>query len=87
MQYAGSVDENVCDVEVMRIKAVDVDLRPTDNWLAKFVIIKGNEDKLFSIATDKETNEGILTLIKVWKHYIQLRVTQTFSKEERKTKR
>ncbi|XP_055077211.1 uncharacterized protein LOC117394136 isoform X3 [Periophthalmus magnuspinnatus] len=62
--YTGSVDENVQDVEVMRIKAKDLDLEHTDNWLAVFHIVKGNEDKLFSIETDKETNEGILKLIK-----------------------
>uniref|UniRef100_A0A3P8U4L9 Si:ch73-74h11.1 n=1 Tax=Amphiprion percula TaxID=161767 RepID=A0A3P8U4L9_AMPPE len=63
-EYAGSVDENVADVVVMRIKAVDKDLEHTDNWLTKFTIAKGNEDNLFSIETDKETNEGILKLIK-----------------------
>ncbi|KAK7889420.1 hypothetical protein WMY93_024980 [Mugilogobius chulae] len=62
--YTGSVDENVHDVEVMRIKALDADLVHTDNWLAVFEIVKGNEDKLFSIETDKETNEGVLKLIK-----------------------
>ncbi|KAM9849232.1 uncharacterized protein ACBR49_008487 [Aulostomus maculatus] len=63
-EYSGSVAENVADVVVMRIKALDRDLEPTDNWLAVFSIAKGNEDNLFSIETDKETNEGILKLIK-----------------------
>lgn len=63
-EYDGSVDENVADVVVMRIQAVDKDLIHTDNWLTKFTIAKGNEDGLFSIETDKETNEGILKLIK-----------------------
>lgn len=64
-QYSGSVDENVADVVVMRIKALDKDLEHTDNWLTVFTIAKGNDDNLFSIETDKETNEGILKLIKV----------------------
>ncbi|KAL1022682.1 hypothetical protein UPYG_G00030970 [Umbra pygmaea] len=63
-QYAGSVDENTADVIVMRIKAEDKDLEKTDNWLAKFDIVKGNENGLFSIETDPATNEGILKLIK-----------------------
>lgn len=50
---------------VTKIKALDDDLVNTDNWLAVFTIAKGNEDNLFSIETDKETNEGILKLIKV----------------------
>lgn len=61
------MDENVHDVVVMRIKAVDKDLVHTDNWLTVFKIAKGNEDNLFSIETDKETNEGILKLIKVFR--------------------
>uniref|UniRef100_A0A3Q3GU06 Si:ch73-74h11.1 n=1 Tax=Labrus bergylta TaxID=56723 RepID=A0A3Q3GU06_9LABR len=63
-EYAGSVDENVADVIVMKIKALDDDLHHTDNWLTVFKIAKGNEDNIFSIETDKETNEGILKLIK-----------------------
>lgn len=65
-QYQGNVDENVEDVVVMRIKAVDKDLEGTDNWLAVFHIAQGNEDGLFSIETDKKTNEGILKLVKVF---------------------
>ncbi|XP_028258908.1 desmoglein-2-like isoform X2 [Parambassis ranga] len=63
-EYSGSVDENVVDVVVMKIKALDKDLIHTDNWLTVFKIVNGNEDNLFSIETDKETNEGILKLIK-----------------------
>lgn len=59
------MDENVADVIVMKIKAKDKDLKHTANWEAVFEIIKGNEDGLFSIETDKETNEGVLKLIKV----------------------
>lgn len=61
------MDENVADVVVMRIKALDKDLDHTDNWLTVFTIAKGNEDNLFSIETDKKTNEGILKLIKVFR--------------------
>lgn len=50
---------------VMRIKALDKDLKNTDNWLAVFDIVKGNEDELFTIETDPKTNEGILKLVKV----------------------
>lgn len=66
LQYSGRVDENVHDVVVMRIKAVDKDLEHSDNWLTVFKIINGNADNLFSIETDPETNEGVLKLIKVF---------------------
>lgn len=61
------MDENVHDVVVMRIKALDKDLEHTDNWMTVFKINKGNEDNLFSIETDEETNEGVLKLIKVFR--------------------
>ena len=69
------MDENVADVVVMRIKAKDKDLEFSDNWEAVFEIVTGNEDHLFSIETDKKTNEGVLKLIKVCSnhtsHYFQ----------------
>ncbi len=57
--------ENQQNVEVMRIKASDKDLKGTDNWEPVYEIIKGNEVGYFSIKTDPVTNEGILMLDKV----------------------
>lgn len=65
LQYEGSVEENTINVEVMRIKATDMDLIYTDNWLAVFEIISGNEAGYFSIITDSKTNEGIVMIHKV----------------------
>lgn len=65
LQYEGSVEENTINVEVMRVKAVDMDLIHTDNWLAVFEIISGNEAGYFNITTDSKTNEGIITIRKV----------------------
>uniref|UniRef100_A0A667Y0I7 Cadherin domain-containing protein n=1 Tax=Myripristis murdjan TaxID=586833 RepID=A0A667Y0I7_9TELE len=62
--YEGSIEENTEGVEVMRIKAVDLDLEHTENWEAVFDIIGGNEAGYFSIKTDPKTNEGILMLDK-----------------------
>lgn len=72
-EYDGTVDENVADVVVMKIKAMDKDLKHTDNWEAVFEIVKGNEDGLFSIETDKATNEGVLKLIKVCSNHAELK--------------
>ncbi|XP_047199070.1 desmoglein-2-like [Hippoglossus stenolepis] len=63
-EYEGSIEENTEGVEVMRIKAKDLDQEATDNWEAVFDIIKGNEAEYFSIRTDPKTNEGILMLDK-----------------------
>ncbi len=64
-QYVGSVEENTVNVEVMRIKALDMDLINTDNWLAVFNIVSGNEAGYFTITTDAKTNEGIIMINKV----------------------
>ena len=65
LQYSGSIKENTQGVEVMRIKAEDLDVKNTENWDAVFDIVKGNEAGYFSITTDPLTNEGILMLDKV----------------------
>lgn len=52
-------------MEVMRFKVLDADEEKTDNWLAVFDIVSGNELGTFSIKTDPKTNEGILMLEKV----------------------
>ncbi|XP_066533207.1 desmoglein-2.1-like [Hoplias malabaricus] len=63
-EYEVSVDENVADVEVLRVQALDIDEKRTDNWLAVFDIVSGNEDGYFNIKTDPATNEGVLYLNK-----------------------
>ncbi|XP_042370453.1 desmoglein-4-like, partial [Plectropomus leopardus] len=63
-EYSGSIEENTEGVEVMRIKAKDLDLKDTENWEAVFDIVQGNEAGYFSIKNDPKTNEGILMLDK-----------------------
>lgn len=65
MQYEGSVEENTVNVEVLRIKAIDLDLIYSANWLAVFEFVSGNEAGYFSITTDSKTNEGIIMVRKV----------------------
>ncbi|XP_076000682.1 desmoglein-2-like protein [Genypterus blacodes] len=62
--YEGSVEENTVNTEVMRIKAIDMDMIHTDNWLAAYQIVSGNEAGYFSITTDSKTNEGIIMINK-----------------------
>ncbi|XP_034562448.1 desmoglein-2-like [Notolabrus celidotus] len=62
-QYEGSVEENTEGVEVMRIKASDLDVEAI-NREAVYEIVKGNEGGYFSFKTDSKTNEGILMLDK-----------------------
>ncbi|KAG9333825.1 hypothetical protein JZ751_010042 [Albula glossodonta] len=57
--YEGSVEENTINVEVIRIKVVDLDIEFI-NQLSVFTIISGNEAGYFLITTDEKTNEGAL---------------------------
>ncbi|NXJ20274.1 DSG2 protein, partial [Dicrurus megarhynchus] len=62
--FEGSIEENRANVEIMRIKVFDKDEEFSDNWLANFKFVSGNEDGFFQIVTDTQTNEGILTVVK-----------------------
>ncbi|XP_062386302.1 desmoglein-2-like protein [Sardina pilchardus] len=62
--YEANVMENTVNVTVVKIQALDLDLKYTDNWLAVYTIVSGNEAGYFSITTDTKTNEGILVLNK-----------------------
>ncbi|KAB1258450.1 Desmocollin-3 [Camelus dromedarius] len=63
-EYEASVEENTVDVEILRMPIDDKDLINTANWRANFTILKGNENGHFKISTDKETNEGVLCVVK-----------------------
>ncbi|KAJ8012131.1 hypothetical protein DPEC_G00065490 [Dallia pectoralis] len=60
--YEGSVEENTVNMEVLRVKAIDLDQQFTDNWLAVFTIVSGNEAGYFNITTDTKTNEGVVMI-------------------------
>ncbi|NWV42060.1 DSG1A protein, partial [Grantiella picta] len=62
--FSASIAENSLSSELLRIQALDADEEFTDNWLAEFFFISGNEDNCFEIVTDRATNQGILRVIK-----------------------
>ncbi|CAK6448042.1 unnamed protein product [Pipistrellus nathusii] len=62
--YEVSVEENTYNVEILRLSVEDKDLKNSANWRANFTILKGNENGNFKISTDKDTNEGVLCVVK-----------------------
>nr|KAF6422187.1 desmoglein 4 [Rousettus aegyptiacus] len=63
--YSASIEENCLNSELIRLKAIDLDEEGTDNWLAKYLILSGNDGNWFDIQTDPRTNEGILKVVKM----------------------
>ncbi|TNN61086.1 Desmocollin-3 [Liparis tanakae] len=66
--YTADVKENESGKLVLRIPVEDKDLKPTANWISKFVITKGNENGHFRIETDPKTNDGLLYVAKPLDH-------------------
>uniref|UniRef100_A0A3P9KBW1 Cadherin domain-containing protein n=1 Tax=Oryzias latipes TaxID=8090 RepID=A0A3P9KBW1_ORYLA len=62
--YQGSVDENAVGVQVVKMSVTDEDEPNTPAWNAKFKIVGGNPDKLFSIETGTNKQEGIIKTAK-----------------------
>ncbi|XP_050747165.1 desmoglein-2-like [Gymnogyps californianus] len=62
--FEGSIEENRANVEILRMKVFDKDEEFSDNWLANFSFVSGNEGGFFRIVTDAKTNEGVLTIVK-----------------------
>uniref|UniRef100_A0A3P9HHN4 Cadherin-1 n=1 Tax=Oryzias latipes TaxID=8090 RepID=A0A3P9HHN4_ORYLA len=58
--YQGLVDENAVGVQVVKMSVTDEDEPNTPAWNAKFKIIRGDPDKLFSIETGSNKQEGII---------------------------
>nr|XP_020009272.1 desmoglein-4 [Castor canadensis] len=63
--YSASIEENCLSSELIRLQAIDLDEEGTDNWLAKYLILSGNDGNWFDIQTDPQTNEGILKVVKI----------------------
>uniref|UniRef100_A0A3B3CK31 Cadherin domain-containing protein n=1 Tax=Oryzias melastigma TaxID=30732 RepID=A0A3B3CK31_ORYME len=58
--YWGSVDENAVGVQIVKLSVTDKDEQDTPAWNAKFKIISGDPEKLFSIETGSNKQEGII---------------------------
>ncbi|XP_069813770.1 desmoglein-4-like [Dendropsophus ebraccatus] len=62
--YSVQIKENMVGLTGLRMKVFDADEMFSDNWIAVFDIVSGNDGGWFAIETDAETNEGYLRVVK-----------------------
>uniref|UniRef100_A0A8C6UQP7 Cadherin domain-containing protein n=1 Tax=Neogobius melanostomus TaxID=47308 RepID=A0A8C6UQP7_9GOBI len=63
-QFSATVPENTKDALVVTMSVTDEDDAHTPAWNAKFTIVDGNKDGLFTVATGANKQEGIITTAK-----------------------
>ncbi|XP_030060463.1 cadherin-15 [Microcaecilia unicolor] len=78
-EYSMEVMEHTVDVDIGRVSVQDKDLVGSSNWLAKYSIINQDPQRAFSIRTDLETNDGVLSVIKALDYETQDTVELTIS--------
>lgn len=64
IQGSGNVVEGTKGISPLKIHTTDTDTRLTPAWRVRYSI-QGDKGGHFSIHTDPDTNDGILTVIKV----------------------
>lgn len=57
--------ENKVGEDIGRMNAADKDEKNGVNWLINYSIIKGDSSGNFAIRTDRVTNQGIISVLKV----------------------
>lgn len=64
VQYVGRVFENKVDAGIVRLKVKDADVPGSPAWKAVFSILNDRAG-LFTVTTDRETNDGLLKTAKL----------------------
>ncbi|KAM4721647.1 cadherin-15 [Rhinophrynus dorsalis] len=67
-EFSMEVPEHRSSIDIGRVTVTDKDLPGSPNWKVRFSIISGDPQGAFSIRTDPETNEGILSVVKPLDH-------------------
>eukprot|EP00079_Xenopus_tropicalis_P009548 XP_002933722.2 PREDICTED: cadherin-15 [Xenopus tropicalis] len=67
-EFSMEVPENRSNLDIGRVNVTDKDLPGSVNWKVRYFITKGDIKRAFSIRTDPQTNDGILSLVKPLDH-------------------
>lgn len=57
---------------VTAVLAGDADVRGGDSWQVNYRLESGNEEDVFTLVTDRQTNEVSLVLSKVWSSVVKV---------------
>ncbi|GAA6109580.1 cadherin-4-like isoform X1, partial [Tachysurus ichikawai] len=64
VQFSGEVMENSVNVVLANLSVIDKDEPRTPNWNAVYRIVSGDNGRHFTIRTNPENNDGMLTVVK-----------------------
>lgn len=64
-QYEASVAENIVDAQVITMSVTDGDEPHSPAWNAKFKIVDGDPEGLFTVKTGSNKHDGIISTAKV----------------------
>ncbi|XP_075045150.1 cadherin-15 isoform X2 [Mixophyes fleayi] len=67
-EFLMEVAEESSGLDIGRLSVTDRDLRGSPNWIVQYSIIGGDPQGAFSIRTETQTNEGILSVVKPLDH-------------------
>lgn len=65
LQFYGEVPENRVDVIVANLTVTDKDQPHTPAWNARYQMTGGDPTGQFTILTDPNSNDGLVTVVKV----------------------
>ncbi|KAM4614167.1 cadherin-15 [Discoglossus pictus] len=70
-EFIMEVGEHSGSLDIGRVNVTDKDLPDSPNWKVMYFITSGDPDGIFSIRTDPQTNEGIISIVKALDHEAQ----------------
>ncbi|XP_038579158.1 cadherin-1-like [Micropterus salmoides] len=62
--YTATIEENKAEAQIIVMSVTDLDEPHTPAWSGKFTIVSGDPEGLFTVTTEQNKNEGIISITK-----------------------